>query len=252
MRPQSEVIRLTDGTAFAVFWRHGQIAVAAPHGDPVLAETLSPYGVGYDLAEGTTIHAGMSAETVRVYCRAHGGVIPGGGAVALHLLKELADLEKPVVATPPARDLAPRPRPANDPTLTPRQRAQARDAQREADYRAAAPTAPRPEKFWSTLQRRPEMPEGATEIQAAIARARQIIAIEAAPQLVLNGITVADVDMRRELRGLRAHCTGTSGRLARILGQPGDPEDERALAKGLVVELAAAIASVDRRLAALR
>ena len=82
MRPQSEVIRLTDGTAFAVFWRHGQIAVAAPHGDPVLAETLSRYGVGYDLAEGTTIHAGMSAETVRTYCRAHGGVVPGGGGLS--------------------------------------------------------------------------------------------------------------------------------------------------------------------------
>lgn len=206
MRPQSEVIRLTDGTAFAVFWRHGQIAVAAPHGDPVLAETLSPYGVGYDLAEGTTIHAGMSAETVRAYCRAHGGVVPGGGSVALHLLKELAELEKPVAATPPARDLAPRPRPAIDPALTPRQRAQARDAQREIDYRVAVPHVAAAERWTPPQVPRlvgPRLPYvKPSELQDAVKAARELVAKAAAPPTD-----------RRVLGRYSASCAGSASRL---------------------------------------
>jgi len=130
----SEIVTLRNGTAFAVYAGDGAPIVATRVGDPALPQGLAAYGIGYGRAgEATVLHRGMPAETIREFCRAHGGV-QSAGAAALEILRRMTPAPPPAplpVFAP--MDRAPRP-------TGPGSR-KARAAAQLAAYHAAVPSA---------------------------------------------------------------------------------------------------------------
>lgn len=106
-------IRLRDGTLMAVHAPGPHLIVVSAPEDEIATETgLARYPTERSQGGMWAFHKGMPVETVRAYCRGHGGV-ERAGAPALALLKRLpseAELTPAPEATPPAPEVAaPRP-----------------------------------------------------------------------------------------------------------------------------------------------